>query len=1099
MGIFDIFRRKKVDAGKKMSVSNVPMQYRMALQFNEEFATLLTVDKYIARSDYKHFAGKYDEIYQFFVSVIEAQILEEYVGKNDLDVAQIEVFISHYEEIRDITKESATIKNHNDQFVANRIESEKEYLDNILKACDPAILLDNEQREVVLSEEDNTLVIAGAGAGKTTTVAAKVRYLVERRGVKPEQILVISFTNKAVEELRERINHNLNIPSVITTFHSIGYSILRQGEEEQRKIVDNGFMYNVINEYLKAKVLRNPQLVDKLILFFGSYFSAPYEGDDLGEYFQFVADADYSTLKSDLQDYVHQVVDRRTRRTLTLNNEALRSMEEVQIANFLYLNQIDYEYEPMYQYRILSANKPYTPDFRITQGDKVTYIEHFGITEDGHNSRYTQAQLDKYKSIINDKVLLHRKHKTDLIYTFSQYRDGREMLEHLREMLIAHGYQLNERPTAEVYKRLVDTEENKYITRLTQLICTFISNFKTQGFKGGKFADFKSDTKNVRTRLFLDICEVCYLEYQQALKEQHCIDFEDMINESAELIRKKQIDKEQLDYQYIIVDEYQDISRQRYNLIKELSLLCNAKIMAVGDDWQSIYAFSGSILPLFTKFCEEVGYGQELKITRTYRNAQEIINIAGTFVQKNSQQIKKELISPKRIDTPVIISTYGEEKAVSGESRKGGVYYNLGEAVEKAIGKILDYNEVEGTNKIPSILLIGRYGFDARNMCKAEQFNYNEDNGKVYSVKYGNRVKLNFMTAHSSKGLTAENVIIINAKDETYGFPSKVDDDPVLRLVVSFDSSYNYAEERRLFYVALTRTKNRVLIVTPESRPSEFIKELLSEPHNYPNVTLHGTLKADLKAPKRAKGCCPICGYPLQFRWNKNYGLKLWICTNDQELCGFMTNDKRGGELSIHKCDWCNDGYLVVKQSKYDGFFLGCTNYKPDRTGCERLLNAGQYEYWLNSTFGIEDASEYKPSYFVPKKEVSAPKMQKEKGGGTKKGCDIKTISYKEVLIDNEVFRIVIDSEGNTLTDMFLLEQLRIMRSNIAVEKNLPSYYLLHNNILVLIATDKPTTREELMSISGFGMRKWEIWGDDILRVVSNHLEDDYYIIESNW
>ena len=178
----------------------------------------------------------------------------------------------------------------------------------------------------------------------------------------------------------------------------------------------------------------------------------------------------------------------------------------------------------------------------------------------------------------------------------------------------------------------------------------------------------------------------------------------------------------------------------------------------------------------------------------------------------------------------------------------------------------------------------------------------------------------------------------------------------------------------------------------------------------------------------------------------------------------------------------------MVKQSKYDGFFLGCTNYKPDRTGCERLLNAGQYEFWLNSAFGIEDASEYKPSYFVPKNEVSAPKMQKDKGVGNKKGCDIKTISYKEVLIDNEVFRIIIDSEGNTLTDMLLLEQLRIMRSSVAMEKKLPSYYLLHNNILVLIATDKPTTREELMSISGFGARKWDIWGEDILRVVSNYL-----------
>ena len=670
MGILDIFRRKRVGTERNVSADKAPMQYCRVLQFNEEFAKLLATDMYIARSDYKHFASEYEDIYQFFMSVVEANILEEYVGKNNLNNSQIEAFINHYEEIRDLTKESATIKSHNNQFIATHLESEKGYLDDILKACDPAILLDNEQREVVLSEEDNTLVIAGAGAGKTTTVAAKVRYLVERRGIKPEQILVISFTNKAVEELRERINHNLKIQSPITTFHSIGYSVLRQGETEQRKIVDNGFMYNIINEYLKSKVLRNPELVDKLILFFGSYFSAPYEGDSLGEYFQFVAEADYSTLKSDLQDYVQQVVDRRTRRVQTLNNEVLRSMEEVQIANFLYLNQIEYEYEPMYQYRILNANKPYTPDFRIKQGDKTTYIEHFGITEDGHSGRFSPEQLEKYKSIINDKVSLHRKHKTDLIYTFSQYKDGREMLEHLCEMLIGHGYELNERPTAEVYKRLVDTEENKYITRLTQLICTFIGNFKTQGFKTDKFEDFKSATKNVRTKLFLDICEVCYLEYQQALKERHFIDFEDMINESAELIRKKQIDKEQLDYKYIIVDEYQDISRQRYNLIKELSLLCDAKIMAVGDDWQSIYAFSGSILPLFTKFCEEVGYGQELKITRTYRNAQEIIDIAGTFVQKNTQQIKKELISPKRIDNPVIISTYGEEKDGKKDSPK---------------------------------------------------------------------------------------------------------------------------------------------------------------------------------------------------------------------------------------------------------------------------------------------------------------------------------------------------------------------------------------------------------------------------------------------
>ena len=508
------------------------------------------------------------------------------------------------------------------------------------------------------------------------------------------------------------------------------------------------------------------------------------------------------------------------------------------------------------------------------------------------------------------------KHKTDLIYTYSQYIDGRDYLLHLREQLIARGYELNKRSTAEVYKKLIETEESKYITRLTFLICTFINNFKTQGYGLEKFSEFKAANKNVRTKLFLDICKVCFYEYQKVLEEQHCIDFQDMINESAELIRQKRVGKEQLDYKYIIVDEYQDISRQRYNLIKELSQLCNAKIMAVGDDWQSIYAFSGSILPLFTRFCEAVGYGQELKITRTYRNAQEIIDIAGTFVQKNSAQIKKELVSPKRIINPVIIYPYVETFDKGKERPEGGKYHYLGIAVNKAIEEILEYNAAEKKSRIASILLIGRYGFDARNLCYSKQFNYDEKTGKVYSVKYGNKIKLQFLTAHSSKGLSADNVIIINAKDEIYGFPSKVDDDPVLNLVVSNDTSYNYAEERRLFYVALTRTKNRVFIVTPEKRPSEFIKELLSDPKSYPNVTLQGELKTDLAISNVVKDRCPICGYPMQFRWNKNYGLRLWICTNDQEICGFMTNDKRGGELSIQKCDWCKDGYLVVKKGR---------------------------------------------------------------------------------------------------------------------------------------------------------------------------------------
>ena len=62
------------------------------------------------------------------------------------------------------------------------------------------------------------------------------------------------------------------------------------------------------------------------------------------------------------------------------------------------------------------------------------------------------------------------------------------------------------------------------------------------------------------------------------------------------MLREKEIQGERLGFKYIIVDEYQDISRQRFNLILELSKLCDAKIVAVGDDWQSIYAYARNLL-----------------------------------------------------------------------------------------------------------------------------------------------------------------------------------------------------------------------------------------------------------------------------------------------------------------------------------------------------------------------------------------------------------------------------------------------------------------------------------------------------------------------
>ena len=929
-----IFNRKRVNS----SSVNETEEFILLMEFLRGMEKLLSKDKYIARSDYKRAIKKYNQVVSFFDNLLASDMLEAYCQKNCLDIQRIKTAIAYYHGIEDLQRSPSFISKHNEDFLSRHLKAENTYLDNILESVDPVIKLDEEQRKVVLSDEDYTLVIAGAGAGKTTTVAAKVKYLVEKKGVNPEQILVISFTNKAVGELRDKINKSLKINCPVTTFHKTGYAILRKQDNEKRQVVDGGFMFNVINNYLKGNILEQPELVDKLILFFGSYFDAPYEGEGLNDFFNYISKSDFTTLKGNMSEYTEEIIDKRTGKCISIAHERMRSAQEVQIANFLYINQIDYKYERPYEYHILKSRKPYTPDFTISQGDKVAYLEHFGITEDGKNNRYNEEQLSRYKQEINDKVRLHKKHKTELIYTFSGYSDGRSLLEHLKENLESHGFTLIPRDSKEVFEKIVNTEENKYIMKLVKLVCTFIQNFKTNGFSIDDFSRFERKSTNERTKLFLSICQQCFLEYSKRLKEKNAVDFEDMINDSVRVLNEQQRIGAELDFKYIIVDEYQDISRQRFDLTKELSKICKAKIIAVGDDWQSIYAYAGSDITLFTHFRQTMGYGLELKITKTYRNAQEVIDIAGGFIQKNQSQLRKELISPKHIEQPIVIESYSENVDRKQTAGKGGRYYMIGEKVEGIVEKILLENPKS------SILLLGRYGFDAFHLSHSGKFVYNEKTGGVTSTKFSN-VTLDFMTVHRAKGLGYDNVIIINARNEVYGFPSQVQDDPVLKYVVRDDHSIEYAEERRLFYVALTRTKNRVYLIVPQERPSSFVLELLDD---YLQVVLHGDIDRNENKDNKEIKKCPICGYPLQLRYKQNYGLKLWMCTNEPELCDFMTNDLSGGQLSIIKCDQCRDGYLIVKPGKGDRPpFLGCTNYKHDGTGCSGFMTM---DYYLRNT-----------------------------------------------------------------------------------------------------------------------------------------------------
>ena len=929
MGLFsNLFKRKDV---VKKQFDNPECRALWAVK--EYMANLLAANRYIAKSEYRKTLLDAKKTIEHFGVLKSSDLLEAYGKKNGLSHNIIE------ETLRQYSNFEALVEAHNEEYIQRTMKGEKAYLDNILKSVDPKIKLDDDQRRVILTDEDYCLVIAGAGAGKTTTVAAKVKYLVEKKGIDPSQILVVSFTNKAVQELRDKLNKDLKIECPISTFHSAGNAILRKHTAEKLNIVDSSKLYFVIQDYFKNSILKNESLVNNLIMFFASYFDAPYEGADLNAFFNQLAKSNFATMRSDFDEFKQQVVDSRSKKMVTIQSEVMRSHQEVEIANFLYLNNIDYEYEPMYKYDIILSRKPYTPDFIIRQGEKVAYIEHFGITQSGKNNRYSDDQLEAYKKAINDKISLHKQHGTTLIYTFSQYDDHRPITDHLLEELRAHGFELFPRSNKEVMEKLVSSEENRYIRKLVSLICRFIGNFKTNGFGAEEFSRMYHSTQNVRTRLFLDICNDCYLEYQRYLKENNAVDFEDMINESARILRDVKEMKQKLDFKYIIVDEYQDISRQRFDLVTALSEVTDAKIIAVGDDWQSIYAFSGSDITLFTKFEEKMGYAKLLKIVKTYRNSQEVIDIAGNFIQKNTSQITKELKSPKTIEDPVIIYTYdGTRKKVSDDN-KTGANYAIAHAVEVALEQIMEFNKKEGKSEKSSILLLGRFGFDGDRLEKSGLFEMIDRGNKLRSVKYP-KLNITFMTAHASKGLGYDNVIVVNGRNETYGFPSKIEDDPVLSFVIKGDRSIDYAEERRLFYVAMTRTKNRVFFIAPEQNPSEFLLEIKRD---YKNVVLKGNWNEEPPQNIAAKKSCPICGYPLQLRYKNAYGLRLHICTNEPEVCGFMTNDYGAGKLSIMKCDQCRDGYLIVKSTKDGGHFLGCTNYKKDGTGCVRTIGKQQY------------------------------------------------------------------------------------------------------------------------------------------------------------
>lgn len=800
----------------------------------------------------------------------------------------------------------------NDRVLENGLKIYKEYFDAILRSLDQNISLDEEQRRAILADDDICLLIAGAGSGKTTTLAAKIKYLVEKKGVDPSEILVFSFMKKAVDELKERVNIILDIPAEIRTFHSFGYSIIRADLDEPPQLCFSE--YGRLNEIIKVKVFSDRDLLEKILFFWGYYFDLPdgfFKQDSIDQFHQMRRNRDYGSMKTYVENRVSDLQNKPSRSKQSLAGEFLRSSEEVHIANYLYLNGFNYEYERVYPFPMPGSRKKYTPDFFIRQDGKEAYLEHFGLDENGNNDRFSKEDLEKYRRNIIIKREHHIKNGTLLLETRSLYNDGRDLIEHLKEVLTENGFVPRPPDLKDVYDKILNNSNDKYVWRFVEFTKRFIERFKVSGKGKEDFDALRNKISDSRICLFLDIAEDIYDSYQDALRERNEVDFADMINDAVKQLTEMKENSQKLPYKYVIIDEFQDVAKQRFELIKRISEVTDAKIIAVGDDWQSIYAFAGSDVTLFTKFRELMGGGTELKITHTYRNSQELIDIAGNFVQRNPGQITKKLISDKSLKDPI--------KVISVDGRKNGFMKTLSASLSDTVGEI-----VEEYGKESSILILSRYNFDKKNLIKLGDFDECGET-KIRCNKHPD-ADIDFLTVHRSKGLGYDNVIIINLSEGKYGFPSQIEDDPIMHLVTYRDEDIEFAEERRLFYVALTRTKNRVYIFAPNDNPSRFLTELFTD---------HGVEKPEgmrEAAATQKRDRCKYCGYPLKHEFNKPYARNLYVCTNDPEVCGCITNNHTY-PYAIRKCPNCDDGYLIVREKDNDVFY-GCTTYKHDGSGC---------------------------------------------------------------------------------------------------------------------------------------------------------------------
>ena len=776
-----------------------------------------------------------------------------------------------------LTDPKAARRRANQAFLAGELDRSRRYLDRV-----EARPLTDEQRRAVAVDDDHNLVVAAAGSGKTSVMVAKAGWVVERGDRRPEELLLLAFARNARDELAERAEKRLGGQAArdmsVQTFHSLGLSIIGAAEGRRPSLAKTAADSMALLDLLKgifADLLGHPEHGRALIRWL-AYGAEPYRSQH-----EFRSQGEY-------WDYI------RNQEIRSLQGELVKSFEECAIANFLYLNGVRYEYERTYEHDTATVTKTqYKPDFHLT--DAGIYIEHFALSETGDTPPFIDRA--EYTASREWKLELHASHGTTLIETFSHEQAAGRLTSNLTEKLRAHDVRLAPIPRDQIFAVL---NEQGRVAPFTQLVATFLQHFKGARLSLEEVARRAAGKRDAgRAIAFLGVFRPILERYEATLARSGEIDFHDMINRATDHITAGRY---RSPYGYILVDEFQDISPGRAALLKALlDQSPTAQLFAVGDDWQAIFRFAGSDIAVMREFEERFGAGARSDLETTFRCSDGVCDVATRFVLDNPAQIVKKVRPVRRVDGTGIWIGFGGN---------GGAP-PLDEALDRIAA---DAAEMESKS---SVLLLGRYRHLKPNLRGLERMYPSLD--------------ISYRTVHAAKGLEADYVVVLGLCAGRYGFPTEITDDPLLDLVLTAPEGHPNAEERRLFYVAMTRARYRAYLLEEGGLRSAFVEELLNA----------GDRIDTFGDPRETSAHCPECKKGRLVQRAGEGGSMFYGCSNypycehTQPPCPACGQGLPMREQETSRCRECGytlqgcercDGWLREKAGPY-GSFLGCSNW----------------------------------------------------------------------------------------------------------------------------------------------------------------------------